>query len=159
MWIQVAGKVRLALEPMLNHWWQVPLYVSSRGLTTSLMHQGAIDLEMEFDLNDHLLEIRTCGGEFRQVELKPRSVADLYAATMTALQELGVTVKLLARPVEVPEAIPFAKTPSIVLMTLLRRTASGWPSGTPIASWRASAPDSAARPAPSTSSGEASTSP
>jgi len=109
MWTQVAGKVRLALEPMVNHWWQVPLYLSSRGLTTTLMHHGAVDLEMEFDLNDHLLEIRTCGGEFRQVELKPRSVADFYAATMTSLHELGVTVKLLARPVEVPEAIPFAE--------------------------------------------------
>jgi hypothetical protein len=107
MWTQVAGKVRLALEPMVNHWWQVPLYLSSRGLTTTLMHHGAIDLEMEFDLNDHFLEIRTCGGEFRQVELKPRSVADFYAATMTSLQELGVTVELLGRPVEVPEAIPF----------------------------------------------------
>jgi hypothetical protein len=73
------------------------------------MHHGAIDLEMEFDLNDHVLEIRTCGGEVRQVELKPRSVADFYAATMTSLQELGVTVRLLARPVEVPEAIPFAE--------------------------------------------------
>jgi hypothetical protein len=109
MWTQVAGKVRLALEPMVNHWWQVPLYLSSRGLTTTLMHHGAIDLEMEFDLNDHFLEIRTCGGEFRQVELKPRSVADFYAATMTSLQELGVTVELLGRPVEVPEAIPFAE--------------------------------------------------
>jgi hypothetical protein len=73
------------------------------------MHHGAIDLEMEFDLNDHLLEIRTCGGESRQVELKPRSVADFYGATMTSLQELGVTVKLFARPVEVPDAIPFAE--------------------------------------------------
>jgi Family of unknown function (DUF5996) len=109
MWTQVAGKVRLALEPMVNHWWQVPLYVSSRGLTTTLMHHGAVDLEMEFDLNDHLLEIRTCGGDFRRVELRPRSVADFYAATTMSLQELGVTVKLLARPVEVPEAIPFAE--------------------------------------------------
>ena len=58
LWTQVVGKVRLALEPMVNHWWQVPLYVSSRGLTTTLMHQGAVDLEMEFDLIDHLLEIR-----------------------------------------------------------------------------------------------------
>jgi hypothetical protein len=73
------------------------------------MHHGAVDLEMEFDLNDHLLEIRTCGVESRQVELKPRSVADFYGATMTSLQELGVSVKLLARPVEVPEAIPFAE--------------------------------------------------
>jgi Family of unknown function (DUF5996) len=64
---------------------------------------------MEFDLNDHLLQIRTCGGDLRQVEMRPRSVADFYAATMSSLQELGVTVKLLARPVEVPEAIPFAE--------------------------------------------------
>jgi hypothetical protein len=85
IWTQVAGKVRLALEPMVNHWWQVPLYLSSRGLATALMHRGGVDLEMEFDLNDHLLEIRTCGADLRQVEMKQRSVADFYAATMTSL--------------------------------------------------------------------------
>ena len=78
MWTQIVGKVRLALEPMVNHWWQVPLYVSGRGLTTSLMHAGDKGLEMEFDFVDHVLHIRTTRGELRQIVLKPQSVADFY---------------------------------------------------------------------------------
>jgi Family of unknown function (DUF5996) len=108
-WTQIVGKVRLALEPMVNHWWQVPLSVSARGLTTSLMHAPNLDLEMEFDFFDHRLEIRTSTGEVRQVALAPQSVADFYAATMSALDALGVSIKMLARPVEVVDAIPFAK--------------------------------------------------
>jgi hypothetical protein len=92
LWTQVVGKIRLALEPMVNHWWQVPLYVSGRGLTTSLMHAGDLGLEMEFDLVDHLLEVRTTDGLSGQVTLEPRSVASFYEATMAVL-----------------EAIPFAR--------------------------------------------------
>ena len=108
MWTQVVGKVRLALEPMVNHWWQVPLYVSGRGLTTSLMHAGDTGLEIEFDLVDHELAMRTTDGRSRHVALEPRSVADFYRATMTALDELDVRVTMLPRPVEVAESIPFA---------------------------------------------------
>jgi Family of unknown function (DUF5996) len=107
-WTQIVGKVRLAFEPMVNHWWQVPLHVSARGLTTSLMHAPNVDLELEFDFFDHCLEIRTSTGEVRQVALAPQPVADFYASTMSALDTLGVRVKLLARPVEVPDATPFA---------------------------------------------------
>ena len=109
MWTQIVGKVRLALEPMMNHWWQVPLYVSSRGLTTSLMHAGALGLEMEFDLVDHRLALRTTDGQRREVGLEPQSVARFYEATMAALGDLGIEVSILARPVEVIEAIPFAE--------------------------------------------------
>jgi Family of unknown function (DUF5996) len=108
MWTQVVGKVRLALEPPLNHWWQVPLYVSARGLTTSLMHAPAAGLEIEFDFIDHQLVLRTTAGDSRTFALEPQSVASFYQATMTALGELGVHVDILARPVEVPVAIPFA---------------------------------------------------
>lgn len=107
LWTQVVGKVRLALEPMVNHWWQVPLYVSARGLTTSLMHFQGRGLEMEFDFVDHVLVIRTSSGEVRHVALEPRSVANFYAETMAALEALGMGVSILARPVEVLEAIPF----------------------------------------------------
>src|SRR5438309_10608301 len=109
LWTQVVGKVRLALEPMVNHWWQVPLYVSARGLTTSLMHAPGVDMEIEFDFVDHRLHMRTSTGEARQVALRPRSVADFYAETTSALDSLGVHVKMLAKPVEIPDAIPFAK--------------------------------------------------
>jgi hypothetical protein len=107
LWTQVAGKVRLALEPMLNHWWQVPLYVSARGLTTSLMHANGLALEMEFDFLDHVLAIRTSTGEVRKLTLEPRSVADFYAATMSALHGLGIHVAIRPRPVEIPDVIPF----------------------------------------------------
>jgi hypothetical protein len=109
LWTQVVGKVRLALEPMVNHWWQVPLYVSARGLTTSLMHHGGTGLEMEFDFVDSVLLVRTTTGNVRQVALEPRSVADFYSTTMAALRDLGIRVSILARPVEIAEAIPFAQ--------------------------------------------------
>ena len=109
MWTQVVGKIRLALEPMINHWWQVPLYVSARGLTTSLMHAGSIGLEIEFDFIHHVLVLRTSDGRRRAVKLEPRSVASFYDETMHALGDLGVDVRVFARPVEVVEAIPFAR--------------------------------------------------
>jgi hypothetical protein len=108
MWTQVVGQVRLALEPMVNHWWQVPLYVSARGLTTSVMHADGMGVEIEFDFVNHVLDLRTSTGETRTVALEPRSVASFYEMTMAALGDLGVRVEILARPVEVVEAIPFA---------------------------------------------------
>jgi hypothetical protein len=107
LWTQVVGKVRLALEPQVNHWWQVPLYVSARGLTTSLMPAGGRGLEMEFDFVDHRLDIRTTAGEHRSVALVPRSVASFHAETMEALASLGVHVDMLARPVELPVSVRF----------------------------------------------------
>ena len=109
MWTQIVGKIRLALEPMVNHWWQVPLYVSARGLTTSLMHAGTTGLEIEFDFIDQVLQLRASDGRNRQVALEPRSVASFYEATMAALAELDVQVTIFARPVEVVESIPFAQ--------------------------------------------------
>ena len=107
LWTQIVGKVRLALMPMINHWWQVPLYVSARGLTTSLMPAGRCGLDIEFDFVDHRLELRTSHGSRRQVALEPRSVASFYAATTVALEELGVSVRLYPYPTEVLDAIRF----------------------------------------------------
>jgi hypothetical protein len=107
LWTQVVGKVRLAFEPMLNHWWQVPFYVSVRGLTTSLMHAGDLGVEAEFDFLDHVLELRTTEGRVRRVKLEPRTTASFYAETTSALEDLGVLVDLYPKPVEMPVAIPF----------------------------------------------------
>lgn len=107
MWTQVVGKVRMALNPMINHWWQVPLYVSARGFTTSIMQTEGRGLEIEFDFVDHFLQLRTTDGDQRRVTLEPRTVASFYAATMDALNELGVHVKIFPRPSEVVEAIRF----------------------------------------------------
>ena len=107
LWTQVVGKVRLALEPMVNHWWQVPLYVSARGLTTSLMHAGSRGVEIEFDFTQHVLRIDTTDGAHRVIALEPRSVASFYREVMGTLDDIGVHVEVLARPVELPLAIPF----------------------------------------------------
>jgi hypothetical protein len=107
MWTQIVGKIRLGLMPMMNHWWQAPLYVSSQGLTTALMPYGDRGLEMEFDFLRHILEIRTTEGASRDVRLEPRSVADFYAETMARMAELDMPVKIHPRPIEVEVAIPF----------------------------------------------------
>lgn len=107
IWTQIVGKVRLELEPMVNQWWQVPLYVSARGLTTSLMHADGLGLEMEFDFIDHRLDVRTASGETRTVPLAPGSVADFYDATMTALTEVGAPVRIRPYPTEMPTHVRF----------------------------------------------------
>ncbi|MGH9037486.1 MAG: DUF5996 family protein, partial [Acidimicrobiia bacterium] len=109
LWTQIVGKVRLGLEPWMNHSWHIPLYVNARGLTTSLMPDRGRGVEIQFDFTRHLLEIRTTDGAERQVRLEPRSVADFYAETMARLAELDVRVEILPRPVEIPVAIPFPK--------------------------------------------------
>jgi len=107
MWTQVVGKIRLALMPMVNQWWQVPLYVSARGLTTSLMHTGGRGLEIEFDFVDHVLDLRTTDGARRHVALEPRTVASFYEGTMAALEDMDLPVHINPRPQEVVDAIPF----------------------------------------------------
>ncbi len=109
MWTQVVGKTRLALAPMENHWWQCTLYVTERGLTTSPMPAGTRLVTVEFDFNDHRLVLRTDDGDGRQLPLVPQTVARFYSQYMEALHELGFEPRLVARPVEVPTAIPFAE--------------------------------------------------
>jgi hypothetical protein len=109
MWTQVVGKIRLALTPLLNHWWNVPLYVSGRGLTTSAIPYGERWFDMEFDFIDHVLRIRTSEGEERLVRLEPRSVAGFHRETMSVLAALGIHPKIWTTPVEVPDPIPFEK--------------------------------------------------
>lgn len=107
LWTQIVGKVRLALAPMVNHWWQVPLYVNARGLTTSAMPFAGGALEVTFDFLDHRLRVESSRGEARFVALEPRSVADFYREVMDALRAIGVDVRIRPRPVELPEVIPF----------------------------------------------------
>jgi hypothetical protein len=107
LWTQIPGKIRLALSPWLNHSWHVTLYVSARGLTTSPIPWRAGSFEIEFDFIDHVLWVRRSDGKFRQVMLKPMSVAEFYASVMTALRELGIDVAIKMRPNEVADAIPF----------------------------------------------------
>jgi len=109
LWTQIVGKVRLGAEPMVNHWWQVPLYVSARGLTTRLMSIGHRGLEIEFDFISHLLAFRTTDGETRSVALEPRSVADFYRAVRSTLADLDLPVEIYPRPDEIEDPIPFER--------------------------------------------------
>jgi hypothetical protein len=107
MWTQIVGKVRLAQTPLVNHWWNVPLYVSARGLTTTAMPYGESFFEMEFDFIDHNLVIKCSDGAATTVALKPESVATFYRETMAALRSLGLEVHIWKMPVEIPDPIPF----------------------------------------------------
>ena len=109
MWTQIVGKTRLALAPMQNHWWQVALYVTPRGLTTSAIPYGERTFAVDFDFIDHTLWVRASDGATRGVALVARSVAEFYAEYMAVLRSLGFEVALVPSPVEVQTAIPFAE--------------------------------------------------
>jgi uncharacterized protein DUF5996 len=105
----MVGKVRLALTPRTNHWWNVPLYVSSRGLTTSPIAYGNGVFEIRFDFLAHKLFIDGCDGKHKELALVPRTVADFYDEFMSTLHSLGIEVEIYPKPVEVPDPIPFAQ--------------------------------------------------
>ena len=109
MWTQIVGKVRLALTPRINHWWNVPLYVTPRGLGTRAMPCGARDVAIEFDFIEHNLVLSCSDGRQTALPLIPRSVADFYAEVMQALADLGVNVRIWPTPVEVADPVPFAQ--------------------------------------------------
>jgi hypothetical protein len=107
MWTQVVGKVRLALTPLVNHWWNVPLYVTARGLTTSRIPYGPRAFELRFDFLAQELVLETSDGTVSTLALEPRTVADLYQACMAMLRAAGIAVKIWRMPVEVADPIPF----------------------------------------------------
>src|SRR3954466_5539321 len=107
MWTQIVGKIRLELTPLINHWWNVPLYVSARGLTTSPMTYQDRIFEIEFDFIDHKLRVECSDGALETLDLRPQTVADFYKEIMSALHGLGIDVKIWRMPVEIPNPIPF----------------------------------------------------
>ena len=107
MWTQIVGKVRLARSPYMNHWWQVPLYVSARGLTTSPIPCPYGDFEIEFDFIEHALRFETSRGETEIIELAPCTVADFYREVMDTLKSLDMETKIWTMPVEIPNPIRF----------------------------------------------------
>lgn len=109
MWTQVAGKVRFALSPWVNHSWHVTLYVTSRGLTTSPIPYGERTFEIKFDFIDHRLVVETSGGDVKHIELRPRSVADFYGEVMSSLRGLGMDINIHTLPNEVADPVPFEK--------------------------------------------------
>ncbi len=107
MWTQIAGKVRLALAPMQQHWWNVPLYVSARGLTTSAMPVGIEFLEIEFDFVSHELRFRLSTGSTLSTPLRPQSVSEFFAEFERSLKVLGLEIRIHPIPVEVTDPVPF----------------------------------------------------
>ncbi len=107
MWTQIVGKIRMALSPHINHYWGVPLYVTSRGLTTSPIPYQDEEFEIEFDFIDHWLIIQTTDGRGKTIGLSPRSVAEFYGEVMAALRSLGMEVKIWTMPVEIPNPMRF----------------------------------------------------
>jgi hypothetical protein len=107
MWTQIVGKIRMEQTPLVNHYWNVPLYVSARGLTTTAISYEDRFFEMEFDFIDHRLAINCSDGASGQVLLEPKSVATFYAEVMAALKQLDLNVTIWKMPVEIPDPIPF----------------------------------------------------
>jgi hypothetical protein len=107
MWSQIVGKVRLAFTPLVNHWWNVPLYVTANGLTTSRIPYGEMSFELWFDFLRHQLCLETSAGVLKSIPLAPRSVADFYQEVMHMLHSGGIDVKIWHMPVEIPDPIPF----------------------------------------------------
>jgi hypothetical protein len=107
MWVQVVGKVRMALTPPLNHWWHIPLYVTPRGMTTSPIPYERRSFQVDFDLVDHRLLVAASDGRGFDLALEPKSVARFYREFMDGLRSLGVEVTIRTKPTEVAVAIPF----------------------------------------------------
>jgi hypothetical protein len=105
LWTQIIGKVRMTNTPLLNHWWNVPLYVSATGLTTSLIpHPSGNSFQVDFDLQSHRLDIMTVSGDRRSVDLHSGPVADFYREVMRHLVDLGVATTIWPMPVEIDDA-------------------------------------------------------
>jgi hypothetical protein len=108
LYTQVVGKIRLANEPLVNHWWDTTLYVTATGLTTSLMpHPTGRAFQIDFDLCSHRLDVSSVDGAHRSLPLEDRSVADFHQAVISMLDDLGLATTIWPVPVEIPDAIPF----------------------------------------------------
>jgi hypothetical protein len=104
-WTQIVGKIRMELTPLVNHWWNVPLYVSPRGLTTTAIPYQGRSFQLDFDFIDHKLKASCDDGAVRSLDLRPMTVADFYRDTMAMLDELDIEVKIWKMPVEIPPPI------------------------------------------------------
>jgi len=106
-WTQVVGKVRMVLTPLVNHWWNVTLYLTSRGLTTSPIPADARTFELLFDFHSHQLIFRTSDGAVDRLSLAPMSVARFYSEVMARLERLGINIRIGTMPSEIKHAVPF----------------------------------------------------
>jgi len=106
-WMQVVGKVQLALSPLVNHWWNVAFHVTARGLTTLPIPYRTGAFEMAFDFVDHALLIESSAGGRERIALQPMSVAAFYAEVMARLKRLDIDVHIWTMPCEIADAVRF----------------------------------------------------
>ena len=109
LWTQIVGKIRLTQTPWLNHSWHVPLYVNSKGLTTSPIPYESRSFEIQFDFVQHVLDITVSDGSARRLALRPQSVADFYSALTAALADLGIRIAINEKPCEIAGAVAFSQ--------------------------------------------------
>jgi len=107
MWTQIVGKIRMRMTPLVNHWWNVPLYVNARGLTTSRIPCGDRAFELRFDFIAHQLVLELSDGTVKTLALEPKTVADFYRECMAMVHSAGIDVNIWRMPVEIPNPIPF----------------------------------------------------
>jgi Family of unknown function (DUF5996) len=107
LWTQIVGKVRIALTPLVNHWWNATFFVTARGLAAPAMPYGGGTFDIVFDFVGHRLVIETSDGRTESLALKPMAVADFYAEFMARLHRLGIDVQIRPMPCEIPGAVPF----------------------------------------------------
>jgi hypothetical protein len=108
LWAQMAGKVRMTNTALINHWWNVTLYVTARGFTTSLIpHETGPSFQIDFDLLRRELEIVTETGDQRTIPLESGPVSEFYARFTGDLAALDVPTQIWPMPVEIEGAIPF----------------------------------------------------
>lgn len=107
LWMQIVGKVRLALTPAINHCWNVTLYPTIRGFTTLPMAHGSLMIQIDFDFLEHILLVETSAGERRIIPLRPMTVAAFFGRLMAELEGVGAPVRIWPVPVEVADPIPF----------------------------------------------------
>lgn len=111
LWLQIVGKIRLAMHPRVNHWWHVTLYVSPRGLTTrAIPLSDGGNFEIGFDFHEHVLKIKTSDGRYEDFALYDGlSVADFYSSIFANLAKVSIEPKIWAEPYEAPSTTPFAE--------------------------------------------------
>ncbi len=108
LWTQIVGKIRLTQEPLVNHWWNVTLYVTPQGLTTSAMpYRTGRSFEITFDFLNQALHIDGCDGEKTGFALESMTVAEFYRRVMDALHSIDIDVHIHKKPNEIADAIPF----------------------------------------------------
>ncbi len=110
LYLQIAGKIRLKAMPRKNHWWNITLYVNSKGITTDKMPCGNDVFEIQFNFINHRLEVCKNTGEYESFSLHDGlSVAEFYRQLFELLQKLHIDIKILARPYSLPDVNPITK--------------------------------------------------